>query len=143
MTRYRPRTPRKNSDDHEVGYKKPPKSSQFKKGQSGNPKGRPKNSKNANKHAHDVFNEAVSFTENGEAKTTTRRELAVRTQADKALKGDHRAADRMFSMDDAYQARQAEQANEARTSTEDMLEADRLILERYLQSRMGEPDDSN
>lgn len=30
-----------NQNDYEVGYKKPPKHSQFKKGQSGNPKGRP------------------------------------------------------------------------------------------------------
>lgn len=35
-------------DKDEVGYKKPPKKTQFKKGQSGNPKGRPKGSKNKN-----------------------------------------------------------------------------------------------
>ena len=32
--------------DYEVGYGKPPKSGQFKPGQSGNPKGRPKGAKN-------------------------------------------------------------------------------------------------
>ena len=32
--------------DYEVGYGKPPKSSRFKKGKSGNPKGRPKGAKN-------------------------------------------------------------------------------------------------
>ena len=31
-----------HNDDYNVGYGKPPKASQFKKGQSGNPKGRPK-----------------------------------------------------------------------------------------------------
>jgi hypothetical protein len=30
------------SDSYEVGYGKPPKDTQFKKGSSGNPKGRPK-----------------------------------------------------------------------------------------------------
>lgn len=32
--------------DYEVGYGKPPKATQFQKGKSGNPKGRPKNSQN-------------------------------------------------------------------------------------------------
>ena len=36
---FRPHLP---SNQHEVGYKKPPKHSQFVKGQSGNPNGRPK-----------------------------------------------------------------------------------------------------
>jgi hypothetical protein len=34
--------PNKSADDYKVGYRKPPRHSQFKSGQSGNPKGRPK-----------------------------------------------------------------------------------------------------
>jgi hypothetical protein len=34
--------PHKRKSDYEVGYGKPPKKSQFKKGRSGNPNGRPK-----------------------------------------------------------------------------------------------------
>lgn len=37
---------RRKIEPYEVGYKKPPKHTQFKPGQSGNPKGRPKGSKN-------------------------------------------------------------------------------------------------
>ena len=32
--------------DHDAGYGKPPRHSRFKKGQSGNPKGRPRGSRN-------------------------------------------------------------------------------------------------
>jgi len=35
---------KKSNKDKKVGYKKPPKKTQFKKGKSGNPKGRPKKS---------------------------------------------------------------------------------------------------
>ena len=38
--------PSNKSLDYDIGYKKPPKHSQFKEGQSGNPKGRPKGAKN-------------------------------------------------------------------------------------------------
>ena len=33
-----------NTSDYQVGYKKPPRKTQFAKGQSGNPRGRPKRS---------------------------------------------------------------------------------------------------
>lgn len=35
------------SDDYKVGYKKPPKNTQFKKGRSGHPEGRPRQKKNS------------------------------------------------------------------------------------------------
>lgn len=44
---------------NEVGYKKPPKASQFKPGQSGNPKGRPKKKKMTDEEALKIVNEFV------------------------------------------------------------------------------------
>jgi hypothetical protein len=46
-------------DDDQVGYGKPPKHSQFKKGQSGNSRGRPKGRKNYHTRFHDIMNETV------------------------------------------------------------------------------------
>lgn len=130
MTRFRPRTPRKRANDSEVGYKKPPKANQFKKGQSGNPKGRPKKSKNANKLVHDLLNEEMQFAENGAVKTGPKREVTLRTQTAKAVKGDHRATDRVLAMDAEYQAREQQTENSTQ-SREELSAAAKAILTQF------------
>jgi Family of unknown function (DUF5681) len=52
-------------DSYEVGYAKPPKHSQFQKGKSGNPKGRPKGSKSPSTLANEMFLKLVTVTVNG------------------------------------------------------------------------------
>lgn len=47
----------RNNDGYDVGYGKPPKVTQFKKGDSGNPKGRPRKSKSQRSIAGRVLNE--------------------------------------------------------------------------------------
>ena len=46
-------------DSFEAGYKKPPQKTQFVRGQSGNPKGRPKGSKNVNTIVRKVIRQRV------------------------------------------------------------------------------------
>lgn len=77
--------------DYEVGYGKPPTGTQFKPGQSGNPKGRPKNQKSFNAYLFKALDEPVEVNENGKRKQMTRREVAARQIAIKAMKGDLKA----------------------------------------------------
>jgi len=51
--------------DYEVGYKKPPKETRFKKGQSGNPRGRPSATENLRMLLGKVLDETITLTENG------------------------------------------------------------------------------
>ena len=51
--------------EYEVGYCKPPQKSQFKKGQSGNGKGRPKESKNTYALLDEILSQKIAITENG------------------------------------------------------------------------------
>ena len=53
--------------DHDGGYGKPPRHSQFKKGQSGNPQGRPKGSRNFSTDLKETLEKLIRITDQGEA----------------------------------------------------------------------------
>ena len=76
-------------DDYEIGYRRPPKQYQFKKGVCPNPRGR---GKRAELHAYDliekVLEATVEFTERGKPRKASRRELSIRRLFAAAVKGD-------------------------------------------------------
>lgn len=78
-------------NEYEVGYGRPPKETQFVKGQSGNPNGRPKGTKNLNTMFSAIALEPITVTENGRAKTMTRIEAVLHRAMNLALSGDLRA----------------------------------------------------
>jgi hypothetical protein len=53
------------TDRYEVGYGKPPPKTRFKKGMSGNPKGRPKRTSSAKQSFHEVFAKKIPATVDG------------------------------------------------------------------------------
>ena len=83
--------PRKIIGDHDIGYCRPPVSGQFKKGQSGNPKGRRKGSQDFATILEQALNEMVTVTENGRSKRRSKKEIMTKVTVNKALKGDLRA----------------------------------------------------
>jgi Family of unknown function (DUF5681) len=58
------RFPLKSSPD-KVGYGRPPKATQFKPGNSGNPKGRPKGPKSVGAVLYGILHRRIEVTENG------------------------------------------------------------------------------
>jgi hypothetical protein len=82
--------------DYKVGYGKPPTQSQFTKGKSGNPKGRPKGSKNISTMLIRISNERVTITENGKPLRLSKAEVALRQLVNKSMKGEMRAIDRLL-----------------------------------------------
>lgn len=84
--------------DYEVGYGRPPKHSQFKKGQSGNPKGRKKGARGLKTDLRAELSERIEVTESGKVLKLTKQRLMVKQLAAKALKGDVRAIGKLADL---------------------------------------------
>ena len=78
-------------DSNSVGYKRPPKHTQFKSGQSGNPRGRPKGTRNLATDLKEELQEKILVTEGGKQRETTKQRAMIKSLLAKALKGDVRA----------------------------------------------------
>ena len=76
---------------YDIGYGKPPKHTQFAKGQSGNTRGRPKGTLNLATVLERTLREKVVINENGSRKTITKLEAAITQLVNKAASGDGHA----------------------------------------------------
>jgi Family of unknown function (DUF5681) len=75
------------SGEYKVGYKKPPRSGQFRKGRSGNPKGRPKKAKQDMSDITAILSEPVAVNKSGIAQLMSPFEASIRTLVGQALNG--------------------------------------------------------
>lgn len=81
---------------YEVGHGKPPKEYQFKPGQSGNPKGRPKKSKNFATLIREELDRTITVREGSQARQISNREAIVKCIINGALKGNPRQLEFLF-----------------------------------------------
>ena len=79
-----------SDDDDKVGYKKPPRHSQFQKGQSGNPRGRAKSLRNLATDVKKMLETPVKVMDEGKTKRVSTQEAALLRVREKALKGNDR-----------------------------------------------------
>ena len=87
-----------SNPSYEVGYGKPPLHSRFQKGQSGNPKGRAKGTRNFATLFSEAMMKPVVITENGQRKKISKFAAAMTQLANDAARGDKKSIQLAFAM---------------------------------------------
>ena len=81
---------RDNQADGKVGYKRPPRAHRFRKGHSGNPRGRPKGAINLSTLIERELTQKVMISENGARKRISKKQAIAKQIVNKAASGDHK-----------------------------------------------------
>ena len=89
-----------------LGYGMPPEATRFKKGVSGNPRGRPRGSLNVATVFTKTLRERVVINEHGRRKTVTKLEAALKQLINKAAPGDLRALRQLVELARDAEAKQ-------------------------------------
>jgi hypothetical protein len=110
------------SELEEVGYRRPPKTSRFQKGRSGNPRGRPKHRKRGLPYDH-VLGQMVTVKEDGREKRVTAAEAFLLHLTKKGLEGDSASARSSLAAIEA--------ARSKRTIGDDPLQITRIIITSF------------
>jgi hypothetical protein len=111
---------------YRIGYGNPPKRTQFKKGQSGNPRGRPKGRRNLATDLAAELGEHVTVREDGHPRRVSKQRALIKSLMAKALGGDVRASTAFLALYARVITEPAEEPN-------DPIETDELqILRRFV-----------
>src|SRR5260370_39844836 len=86
------------AQEYEVGYRKPPKTTRFKAGKSGNPKGRPRGSTNLATDLSAELSEQITVREGGQARRVTKQRALIKSLTAQALQGDVRATTALLAL---------------------------------------------
>jgi hypothetical protein len=110
---------------YKVGYGKPPKAKQFRRGKSGNPKGRPKGRLNLATDLTAELGEHITVREDGRPRKVSKQRALIKSLMAKALQGDVRATAALLAL-------YARVLTEAPEDQNEPIDADELqILRRF------------
>jgi hypothetical protein len=131
------------SDDDNVGYKRPPKHTRFKPGQSGNKRGLHKPVPTLKTDLIEELNEVIRVREGGHEKKITKQRAIIKALVAAALQGNIRAATALVALcDRAFgNERQADQSPAAPDDLEILAEYVGREVTRHA-ARVGAADDS-
>lgn len=125
-------------EEDEVGYCRPPKHSRWKKGQSGNPRGRPKGARGLKTDLHAELVSRMEIQMNGKRVSGTKQQLMLKTLTARAAAGDVRAIKALIDL--VMQVFGPEDRGADRTRLSDQ---DSRILDELLGRRISTTDDKS
>ncbi len=108
-----------SESEDEIGYKRPPVGSRFKKGQSGNPKGRSKGTRNFKTDVRETLARPVQVTEAGRSRSISTQQAGLERLREKALRGDQRALDRLLELAERHAEEETAALAEGRLSDQE------------------------
>jgi adenylosuccinate synthase len=111
----------------------PPKHTQFSRGTSGNPKGRPKGSKNLGTYIMQAARDKVSATVNGRTRKISKLQATTMQLATKAAGGDHVAIGKLLDWVDEVETRAASKMPSEFPIGDADIEVIRCVYERMKQ----------
>lgn len=114
--------------DYEVGYKRPPKATQFKKGQSGCPQGRPKLAKAFKTDLQEELEEIITVNEAGKSKSTTKQRALIKRLTTSALSGNVQSIKTLIGLI-------ATMLPQTEEPTEDLSSEDIKIIQKFLERK--------
>jgi hypothetical protein len=135
--------PKRPPSDYPVGYGRPPEHSRFRKGRSGNPKGRPRGSKNVTALLEDALDEVVVVTERGRRRPITKRQAMLMQIVNKAASGDIRS--QKLVLDYLQKDASAKPSENSAEATAALSENERDVFEelrRHFQQPTGSNDEA-
>ena len=106
--------------DCPVGYKKPPRHSQYEPGRSGNPSGKPKGRKSLKTELLKELSQRIPVTEMGRRRTVPMQTLIIKRMIADAAQGDAKARDLLLKWIDRFEAIEPDQPITAATPAEDL-----------------------
>jgi hypothetical protein len=121
-----------------VGRGNPPKHTRFRKGVSGNPKGRPKGSKNLSTYLMEAARDQVSATVGGKTRKISKIQATAMQLATKAASGTQSAINKFLDWMDEIESRAAAARPAQFSLSEPDVEVIRAIYERMKQCEREE-----
>ena len=138
-----PRSPKKHpTGDYEVGYGRPPRSGQFKPGQSGNPKGRKKREETISGALRAELAATQKVRENGKEKTLSKAEILAKQWVRQGMEGKQRAVPEIAKLESRFLSQAvaavAASAEPRETSGGELTQTDVAMLKWFVQGLESE-----